>query len=128
MATEFIHGADIITKKAAADIVGQRLVKLDANGDVVPYAALTDIPYGVALQSVTAGNEVSIIQEGNVRVEASAALAVGDYVGGSVNGRLVKLTLGTDTTKFVAGRVSKAASAAGVIVQASIDCSVPRTA
>lgn len=130
MATEFIHSTQSITKRAGADLSTSqyRFVKLDANGDVVPFAAATDVPYGLLLNAPKAGFEAHIAITGTVKAEASSAIAIGDYIGGSANGRVAKLTLGTDTTKFVAGRAAKAASAAGIIVQITIDCTAPRTA
>lgn len=130
MATQFIHGAQTVTRAAGADLSASqnRFVKLDANGAVVPIAAATDVPYGLLLNAPKDGFEAHVAKTGILKAEASAAVAVGDYLTVSANGRVAKATLGTDTTKYVVGRAVEAAGAAGVFIQIEVDTLAPRTA
>ena len=92
---------------------------------------LTPRPVGdltVVAASVTYG-----LPEGRVVIPgeaiASAAVAVGDYLGVSADGRVTKVTLGTDTTKYVVGRASyEAAGGANVYIKIDVDVLIPRTA
>ena len=131
MATEFIHSAQTITKRAGADLTGSqnKFVKLDANGDVVPVAATTDVPFGLLLNAPKQGFEAHVAKTGVLKAIASAAVAVGDYLGVSADGRVTKVTLGTDTTKYVVGRASyEAAGGANVYIKIDVDVLIPRTA
>jgi hypothetical protein len=131
MATEFIHSAQTITKMAAVDLTlnQHKFVKLDANGNVIAIAAATDVPYGLLLNAPKIGEEAHIGLTGFLKVIVSAAVAIGDYLGVSADGRVVKVTLGTDTTKYVVGRAHKeAAAAANVLIQIEVNTLIPRTA
>lgn len=130
MATEFIHSAQTVTQMAAIDLTGSqhKFVKLDASGNVTAITAATDVPYGLLLNAPKAGFEAHIGLTGVLKVIASAAIAIGDFLGVSADGRVVKVTLGTDTTKFVVGRSNETAAAAGVIIQIEVNTLIPRTA
>lgn len=129
MATEFIQGAVTVTRPAGADLTAQQnhFVKMDTSGNVIPIAAATDSPYGLLLNAPLSGLAAHVGKSGILKVVAGGTVAIGDVVGTSATGTAVKLTLGTDTTKFVVGRAATGA-ASGQIVQIELDCMIPRTA
>lgn len=92
-----INSTDSVTLSApaGAQITRFRFVKFNAAGEVIPVAAVTDIPVGVALESVNADEAAAkkavTIQIGGIaKVEnAGSAIATsGTIVAASANGRL----------------------------------------
>lgn len=130
MATEFIHGAQTISRPTGADCSGSqnKFVKLDANGAVVPVTATTDVPFGLLLNAPKAGDTAHVAKTGVLKAIASSNVAIGDYLGVAADGRVTKVTLGTDTTKYVVGRASYEAGAANVYIKIDVDVLIPRTA
>lgn len=94
---------------AGAAIVKNRAVKAGTAAEsVVPVAAATDKVLGVAAFDTTAaeilkGKGCSVQMMGVVEMEASVALAVGDLVGISTNGRAAAAGAGIRTIGVVVG-------------------------
>lgn len=124
----------VISYRAGADLrefEGQ-WVKLDGNGDVVPIAATTDRGIGVLrlYDGAPTGGTVGIFQGyGIVPLKVSAGgIAPGDLIGVSANGRGVKLTAGTDTTKYIHGVAQESSAAADDIISVAIVVPVAKAA
>lgn len=88
-------------------------VKLDTAGKVAVCSATTDRPLGVVQNDPTAGQAAIVRLFGHTKVNADAALALGDVLGTSADGQAAVYVAGTDTTKYLMGFCTKAAGAAG---------------
>ena len=113
--------------KAGADLSAKqfRFVKLDASGDVVVCAGVTDIPIGVLQNKPTSGQAVEVMAIGISKIEGDADLAIGDMIGTSADGQAAAYVAGTDTTKYVVGRVLTENSAAAGLISALVNCMNP---
>lgn len=126
-----VPGFKLGTLKAGADLssTGQyRFVTLDANGDVVLCSAITDEPVGVLQNDPGLGEEAEVMVTGVTKLEADSAIAIGDELGTSADGQADTIASGTDTTVYKVGKALQAASGAGVIFAALIDCFAPSRA
>ena len=113
--------------KAGADLSAKqfRFVKLDSSGDVVVCAGVTDIPIGVLQNKPTSGQAVEVMAIGISKIEGDADLAIGDMIGTSADGQAAAYVAGTDTTKYVVGRVLTENSAAAGLISALVNCMNP---
>lgn len=116
----FIAGEDLSAKQ-------YYLVKL-SSGNVVACSAATDIPVGVLQNKPTSGKPAEVVMFGGTKVVSSANLAAGVQFGTTAAGKIVALTPGTDTTKYVVGTLITAAGADGVIGTAVVNCINPHRA
>ena len=103
----FVAGANLSTGAQ------HRFVKLDANGQVVLCAAATDKPVGILQNNPSSGGEALVMHEGISKIEGDAALSIDDLVGPSADGQAAAYVPGTDTTKYIVGRMLEAVTAAG---------------
>jgi len=129
MAYEYVDSQVILSIPAGADLSAKQynFVKISGTG-VVAVAADTDVPIGVLLNDPASGETASVCVTGITKVEASAAITAGTLIGTTSAGLAVTRTIGTDTTKYVLGRVITAAGANGDIVTAAINCASPARA
>lgn len=113
--------------KAGADLSGKqfRFVKLDSSGDAVVCSGATDIPIGVLQNKPTSGQAVEVMAIGISKIEGDADLAIGDMIGTSSDGQAAAYVAGTDTTKYVVGRVLTENSAAAGLISALVNCMNP---
>ena len=96
---------------------------------VTTCTATTDIPNGILQNKPdAAGKEAEVMMVGLSKGSADAALTLGDLVGTSADGQVVKKTVGTDTTHYIVGRVLEAATAAADIVTIAVNCLSPTRA
>lgn len=102
-----------------------RLVKLDTSGNAVLCSGTTDIPVGVLQNNPTSGKVAEVTVIGYTKISADTSLAIGDLFGTSADGQATPLVAGTDTTKYVIGRMLTAAGAAGVVGSALVNCANP---
>lgn len=123
----------ILTKtfKAASDQSAsfQKLVKLDASGDVLICAAATDIPIGVLLNKPDAAGKAAIV--GIIGIgfaEGDAALNEFDLIGTSSDGQLDAKAAGSDTTEYVVGQVLQGSTAASDLVVCAFNFATPHRA
>jgi hypothetical protein len=118
------------TRLAGVDLSDNqfKFVKLAADGTLVKIAAATDVPYGVQQNEPIAGDAVEVVRDGVSKLVGAANLAAGDFVGTTSAGIATKLTIGTDTTKYVAGNVVDGNGAANSIASVAVDCLVPHRA
>ena len=90
---------------------------------VVVCTAVTDTPIGVLQDKPSAtGRACLVAVRGETKINADAALVVGDKIGTAADGQAAVYVPGTDTTKYIVGTVTIAAGAAGRIGSAYIDC------
>ena len=130
MAYEISNYSVKVTLVAGADLSAKQytFVKLDSSGQAVAAAAATDLPIGVLQNAPTSGQEAEVLVIGGTKIVASAAIAEGAQVGTTSAGKAVALTVGTDTTKYVAGALLTESAADGNIVTAVINCANPHRA
>lgn len=116
--------------KAAADLSTHqfKFVKITAVNTVNVCAAVTDIPIGVLQNTPTAGQPAEITAIGVTKVSSDAAIAAGDTIGTSADGQAQTVTVGTETTVYIAGQAITASTAAGGIVTAAVSCLAPARA
>src|SRR5258705_7006664 len=91
-----VTAADLSTKQF-------RFVKHTADNTVNVCAAATDCPSGVLQDKSASGVAADVMSMGLTKLVAGGTIAAGDRIGTDANGAAVKLTEGTDTTKYVAG-------------------------
>lgn len=117
--------------RSAADLSAAtnqfKFVKLDANGDVVAIAAITDIPIGVLQNTPALGQEAEVVIDGVTKLQADAALAVDAMVGTSADGQ-ADVKAFTDTTEHIFGRVLGGAAAAGNLATVLVRCGIANRA
>lgn len=105
-------------------------VKLNGTGDqVIQCSAVTDIPVGVLQDNPASGETATVCIFGLTKLvtgaAASSGLAAGQQIGTDAAGAALAITPGTDTTKYLVGRVLYASAAAAEYVSAFIDCVAP---
>lgn len=81
MAYEAYNDTDVIRMKAGAAVTKHRALKLDSTVDqVVHSAAIADLTIGVSLETVASGEWVSVQYRGIAKLEAAAAITLGQEV------------------------------------------------
>jgi hypothetical protein len=111
------------TYEAGADLSASqfRFVEQGTDAKVTLCNAATDVPCGVLQDKPSAsGQACSVAFGGFTKLVAGAVIDEGDQLGTDTQGRAVPLTIGTDTTKYVAAIARMPASAAGVIFTAQL--------
>jgi hypothetical protein len=110
--------------KAGADLSAAQytFVKWSA-GTIVQCTAATDKPVGVLQNDPANTRTATVLVFGVSKVSSGANLAQDDLIGTNSSGQAVALIPGTDTTKYVAGRVLYDTSAAtGDLTACFINC------
>lgn len=117
------------SREAAATMSAKQyyVVILSGTKADIPTTA-TKVPYGILQNKPDSGGTAEIMVVGISKVSSDAALAVGDLIGSSGDGQLLKLTPGTDTTKYVIGQVVEASDNAGEFASAAINGASPHRA
>lgn len=113
--SSFAAGADL----SAAQF---KFVKLDSSGNVIVCAAATDKPIGILQNNPVSGGEALVMHNGISKVSSDASLNIDDLVGTSADGEAAAYVPGTDTTKYIVGRVLAAADAAHEYVPIIFNC------
>lgn len=98
-----------------------KFVKISA-GAVIVCTGATDKPLGVLQNKPTSGQAAEVMTMGTTKVQADAALTIGDSIGSSADGQAAAYVQGTDTTKYIVGIVLTAATAAAGFATAVINC------
>lgn len=125
MAVEGFHFDDTLIAGESLTTARYKAVKLSAAKTVVLCTGATDIPIGI-LQNNPASGGVAIVRLlGISKINGDALLAYGDLIGTSADGQLAAYVAGTDTTKYVIGRVRQINGAAGDYATAYINCLNP---
>ncbi len=116
-----------ITLEAGADLSSSQyhFVKLNASGQAVECAAVTDKPIGVLQNDPTSGQACEIVVVGLTKMSTNAALAIGDLIGTSSDSQAAAYLSGTDTTKFIVGTVLVTSGAADEITSVLVNCANP---
>lgn len=102
-----------------------KFVKLSAAGTVVLCTGATDVPVGVLQNRPANGAGADVCAWGISKVQGDGNLAVDNLIGTSSDGQAAALTPGTDTTKYVVGRVLVDNAAAAGLCTALINCLTP---
>lgn len=130
MAVESNHKI-IKTVLAGADLSAKQYyaVKL-SSGEAVVCDGVTDLPFGILQNAPASGEMAEVLVLGESKVNANGALAVDNLIGTAADGQLAAYTPGTDTTKYIIGRVTPGGttSNAGEIGSAFINCMTPARA
>lgn len=104
----------------ATAVTIHRLVKLDSSGNLVPVAAVADIPIGVAQESCAAGEHCTVRMlnaPGFVKLEAQAAITVNTPLYMEADGTVDDTDPGSGV---LWARAWEAATAAGDIIKCTI--------
>lgn len=119
-ASQNFQGVAPLSLKAGAAITANRVVKLDSTeGQVIHSTAITDLPMGVALQTVASGEQVSVQTIGIAKCVAGAAIALGAEVMCTASGD-GKVTTAAGATARSIGVAMQDASGDGAIVTVRI--------
>lgn len=101
MATE--ERVELVTAVTAADFSAStnmfKAVKLDASGNLVAIAAITDAPYGILYDTAVSGRAVPVAIGGIAKCKAGATIAAGAPVAVKADGTLQTAA----TTQYVIG-------------------------
>jgi hypothetical protein len=91
---------------ASANISELQLVKVDVNGKVLPCSASTDVAIGVCQRSVSAGEPVEIIVQGETQAIAGGVLTAGthNFLQSDASGRCVAYASADAGTQIIVGR------------------------
>lgn len=103
-----------ITRVAGADLTGAqfKFVKQNSAGAVVAVAAVTDRPIGVLQNAPKNGEEAEVLVIGDTKIVAgSGGIDEGNILGTDSTGKTVVKAPGTDTTHYILGTATLAASA-----------------
>lgn len=115
---EFEAGANLSTKQF-------RFMEWDGS-NVDPTNAITDISVGVLQNKPdAAGKHAEVLMLGGTKLVAGAAISAGAILGTDDEGRAVPIVAGTDTTQYVFGVAMSAATGAGIIISAVVNCTAP---
>lgn len=117
--------------EAAADLSTKQFYFVEQNtstGKVDVCNAITDKPLGVLQNKPKAGQTASVRMFGISKVSADVNLAIDDLIATSVDGQAAVVAPGTDTTRYVVGRVIGENTVAGGLITASINCMAPARA
>lgn len=96
------------------------MVKYDTNGNVVPVAAITDIPAGVLYDTAAVNRVVPLAVDGIVKVVAGATIAAGAVVATKADGTVQPAV----TTQYILG-TARWGGVAGDVISVNIDTSNP---
>lgn len=120
----------IDSRPAGADLSAKQFyfVKNDGSGGAIICNDATDLPIGVLQNKPELGAQAEITVLGPSPVVADAALAEGVLIGPSADSQADAKVPGTDITEYVCGSMRNAASAAGIIADAYINCVNPHRA
>lgn len=119
------------TFKAAGDLSTKQfyIVKLTAEDTVDVCSGATDVPLGILQNKPDAANKpAEVMIMGISKVNADAALSVGNQYGTSADGQADAKTVGTDTTEYVLGRVLVATTAAAEYAVCTVNGLAPHRA
>lgn len=98
----------------------------DGSAVVVVCTAETDKPYGVLQDKPDAsGKKCRVRRFGETLVSSDEVLAINDCIGTQDDGQAQVLAIGTDTTVYMAGTVTRASGAANGYARALINCVNP---
>lgn len=105
---------------------GYCFVKKHTDGTLRAISADTNIPYGVLQEDDReAGDVCTVVLVGGTKLKAGAAINPGTPIGPGSTGKAAARTLGTDTTKHIAGQLCDVAGEDGHIVGAVVNCINP---
>ena len=112
---------------AGEDLSGNQYygVEMAADGDVELIDAITDKPVGVLLNEPESGQEAQVLIVGRCPVVTGEIITLPSLVRFGANGKAYMWDPGTDTTAYVAGTFKEAATEAGMVVEAIINCANP---
>jgi len=115
---------------ASADLSAKQyyFVKMSGEKTVTFCAAVTDVPVGVLQNKPESGEEAEIVCIGVTKVSGDEDLDYGNIIGTSADGQAQVVTVGTETTVYIAGQVLNGNGAAGGIATAVVNCAAPARA
>ncbi len=114
------------TLLAGADLSAKQFyfVKKSA-GTYIPCAAATDLPAGVLQNDPALGEPCEVIAFGPTKVSADAAITADVFIGTAADGQAETKTPNHSGSEYACGRALAAASAAGNIIPAFVNCITP---
>lgn len=121
---------DLGTHKAGADLSAAanqyKIVKQDANGDIVLCSAVTDLPLGVLQNKPKLGEAAIVRVVGVTKIQADAALAIGAQLSTSADAQAKAASVAAGSTEYILARALEAAAAAGEVIAALLTHSGPQ--
>lgn len=98
----------------------------DGSAVIAVCAAVTDKPYGVLQDKPNAsGLKCRVRRFGETLVSSDEALTINDAIGSSSDGQAQVVTIGSETTVYHAGTVTRSSTAAAGYARALINCINP---
>lgn len=99
-----------------------KFVKLSADKTVVVCSGVTDVPIGVLQNNPASGEAAEVCAVGVTKIQGDGDLTAGDAIGTSGDGQAQTVTVGSETTVYIAGRVLEGNGAAGGLATAIVSC------
>lgn len=129
MAYEISNYSVKVTLVAGADLSAKQynFVKLNASGEAVAIAAITDLPIGVLQNAPLAGQEAEVLVSGGTKIVAGEAITLPAFLSVTSAGKADKVAT-TDTTQFVVGQALTTGGAGDEVITAVVNCSNPTRA
>jgi len=114
------------TLPAGEDLSGSQFRFVIRSADTyIAITANTQLPDGILQNAPALGEPCRVIAVGASKLEASAAILVGAFVGPSANGRGESRTKNQTNTNYICGRAYSAAANAGEIIPVVVNCVTP---
>lgn len=124
-APEFLPGV-----KAGADLTAAanqyKLVKFDANGDIVLCAAVSDVAIGSLYNNPNTGEAAQVAYRGVVLVQADGATNEGDKLAPAADAQAKVASVAAGSQEWIFGIAVKAAAGAGEVIPAIMTHSGPQ--
>lgn len=119
----------VVSRPAGESLVLKQFCFVKQSGNTfVACAAATDLPAGVLQNKPASGIPAEVVVIGPTKVVSDAAITAGALIGPSADGQADPKIPGTDTTEYIAGKALEAASDAGEIIEAVVNCATPSRA
>ena len=115
----------VVSRPAGESLVLKQFCFVKQSGDTfVACSAATDLPTGVLQNKPANGIPAEVVVIGPTKVVADIAITAGALIGTSADGQADPKIAG-DTSDYVAGKALEAATGAGQIIEAIVNCATP---
>lgn len=115
---------ELVSANAGVDLSAStnqfKVVKLDANGNVIPVAAITDTPFGILYDTAISGAAVPVATGGICKATAGGTIAAGAPIACTATGTVQTAV----ATQFVLG-TARIAAVAGDVFPINVETSSP---
>jgi hypothetical protein len=122
-----IPGFKIGTLRAGSDLSAKQFcfVKLNASGQVVACAAVTDVPLGILQNTPGSLAVADVMTNGVSKLVGSGSIPAASMIGTDNAGKAAAYVPGTDTTKYIVGQALEGNTSANGLITVAFNCLNP---